>query len=180
MIPAEVSCVSIMAQCYCGGFADAIFDGGDKKNGLSQRLQAGFFAQQHNLPAAGCRPDIENDEEFSSYFWGAMVGRSRTGEPFLGVDENRDGKVSFAEAYAFTVISSRTIDIPLRASDRLLRVYSRLDPMVRDVEMDEAELGGEEDRDENEKSDSSENQDDEAETESNGEEKTRDHRIEKP
>lgn len=173
MIPAEVSCVSIMAQCYCGGFADAIFDGGDKKNGLSQRLQAGFFAQQHNLPAAGCRPDIENDEEFSSYFWGAMVGRSRTGEPFLGVDENRDGKVSFAEAYAFTVISSRTIDIPLRASDRLLRVYSRLDPMVRDVEMDEAELGGEEDRDENEKSDSSENQDDEAETESNGEEKTK-------
>ncbi|MFN7842613.1 MAG: hypothetical protein ACK5N9_12915 [Pirellula sp.] len=129
-IPAEVSCVSIMAQCYCGGFADAIFERGNEKNGLAPRLQVGFFAQQHNLPAAGCRPDIENDEEFSSYFWGAMVGRSRTGEPFVGVDDNEDGKVSFAEAYAYTVIASRTIDIPLRASDRLLRVYSSLDPSI--------------------------------------------------
>jgi hypothetical protein len=126
-IPADVSCISIMAQCYCGGFADTIFDRGNEKNGLASRLQVGFFAQQHDLPAAGCRPDIENDEEFSSYFWGAMVGRSRTGDPFVGVDENEDGKVSFAEAYAFTVIASRTIDIPLRASDRLLRVYSRLE-----------------------------------------------------
>ncbi len=137
-LPAEVSCVSIMAQCYCGGFADAIFDHGDQKNGLSQRLQTGFFAQQHNLPAAGCRPDIENDEEFSSYFWGAMVGRSRTGESFVGVDDNEDGKVSFAEAYAFTVISSRTIDIPLRSSDRLLRVYSSLDPSIQAVQEDDA------------------------------------------
>ena len=30
--------------------------------------------QQHDLPAAGCRPDIEHDEEFSSYFWGAIAG----------------------------------------------------------------------------------------------------------
>lgn len=126
-IPSEVSCISIMAQCYCGGFTDTIFDRGNEKNGLVSRLQVGFFAQQHDLPAAGCRPDIENDEEFSSYFWGAMVGRSRNGDPFVGVDENGDGKVSFAEAYAFTVVSSRTIDIPLRSSDRLLRVYSRLD-----------------------------------------------------
>ena len=127
MIPEEVPCISIMAQCYCGGFADAIFEKGDEKRGLSKRLQVGFFAQQHNLPAAGCRPDIENDEEFSSYFWGAMVGQSRTGESFSEVDFDTDGIVSFAEAYAFTVIASRTIDIPLRASDRLLRVYSRFD-----------------------------------------------------
>jgi len=46
------------------------------------------------------------------------------------VDDNEDGKVSFAEAYAYTVIASRTIDIPLRASDRLLRVYSSLDPSI--------------------------------------------------
>ncbi|XZE19015.1 hypothetical protein SH449x_004325 [Pirellulaceae bacterium SH449] len=126
-IPTEVPCISIMAQCYCGGFADSIFADGDEKKSLTERLQIGFFAQQHNLPAAGCRPDIENDEEFSSYFWGAMIGRSRTGEPFHDADENQDGKVSFAEAYAFTVIKSRTIDIPLRASERLLRVYSTLD-----------------------------------------------------
>ncbi|MFN7876541.1 MAG: hypothetical protein ACK5PB_14580 [Pirellula sp.] len=126
-IPSDVSCISIMAQCYCGGFADTIFERGNEKNGLASRLHVGFFAQQHDLPAAGCRPDIENDEEFSSYFWGAMVGKSRNGDPFVGADENGDGKVSFAEAYAFTVVSSRTIDIPLRSSDRLLRVYSRLD-----------------------------------------------------
>ncbi len=125
-LPSEVPVVMVMAQCYCGGFAHTIFNGLDESKGLAPQVRAGFFAQQHNLPAAGCRPDIEHDEEFSSYFWGAMAGRSRNGVPIEGCDIDGNGVISFAEAYAYAVVAGETIDIPLRTSDVLLRTYSRL------------------------------------------------------
>jgi hypothetical protein len=126
MLPAEVPVVMVMAQCYCGGFAHAIFQDLDEAKGLAPHLRAGFFAQQHDLPAAGCRPDIEHDEEFSSYFWGALAGRSRNGVAVEGCDLDGNGVVSFAEAYAHAVIAGQTIDIPLRTSEVLLRSFSRL------------------------------------------------------
>lgn len=125
-LPADVPVVMVMAQCYCGGFAHTIFQGLDKTRGLAPQLRAGFFAQQHDLPAAGCRPDIEHDEEFSSYFWGALAGRSRNGVPIEGCDIDGNGAVSFAEAYAYAVTAGETIDIPLRTSEVVLRTYSRL------------------------------------------------------
>lgn len=125
-LPAEVPVVMIMAQCYCGGFGHTIFAGLDEKKGLAPQLRVGFFAQQHNLPAAGCRPDIEHDEEFSSYFWGAIVGRTRNGVAIKGTDIDGNGQISFAEAYAHAVIAGETIDIPLRSSEVFLRTYSRL------------------------------------------------------
>ena len=125
-LPAEVPVVMVMAQCYCGGFARTIFNEMDSSKGLSTHLRAGFFAQQHYLPAAGCRPDIKHDEEFSSYFWGAIAGRTRNGVPIASCDINGDGEVSFAEAYAYAVTVGDTIDIPLRTSDVYLRTYSRL------------------------------------------------------
>lgn len=125
-VPADVPVILVMAQCYCGGFAHTIFENADRQDGLARGIRVGFFAQQHNLAAAGCRPDIENDEEYSSFFWGAMVGRSRTGRPLVEVDCDQDGKISFAEAHTHAMLASDTIDIPLRASEALLRTHSRI------------------------------------------------------
>jgi hypothetical protein len=125
-LPSEVPVVMVMAQCYCGGFGHTIFEGLDEQKGLAPQLRVGFFAQQHDLPAAGCRPDIEHDEEFSSYFWGALAGRSRNGVPVDGCDIDGNGIISFAEAYAYAVTAGETIDIPLRTSEVLLRTFSRL------------------------------------------------------
>ena len=125
-LPSSVPVVMVMAQCYCGGFGHTIFNNLDETKGLAPQLRAGFFAQQHNLPAAGCRPDIQHDEEFSSYFWGAIAGRSRNGVPITDCDIDGNGTVSFAEAYAHAVIAGHTIDIPLRTSDVLLRTFSRM------------------------------------------------------
>ncbi len=122
----DVPVVLVMAQCYCGGFSHTIFTGGDVEKGLSKHLRIGFFAQRHDLPAAGCRPDIENDEEYSSYFWGAFLGESRTGKAMPGCDADGNGKISFDEAHAQAIIVSDTIDIPLKSSDVLLRKYSRI------------------------------------------------------
>lgn len=125
-LPSEMPVVMVMAQCYCGGFAHTIFQGMDETKGQSPQLRAGFFAQRHDLPAAGCRPDIEHEEEFSSYFWGAIAGRSRNGVPIKDCDLDRNGIVSFAEAYAHAVTVGETIDIPLRTSEIFLRQYSQL------------------------------------------------------
>ncbi len=125
-LPEEVTIVSVMAQCYCGGFANTVFEGGDDEEGFAKNLRCGFFAQQADLPAAGCRPDVENDEEYSSYFWGAFLGSSRTGKSVGTVDCNNDGRISLAEAHAFAVLASETTDIPLRSSEAILRRFSRI------------------------------------------------------
>ncbi|MCR9296638.1 MAG: hypothetical protein NXI32_28335 [bacterium] len=125
-IPEEVPVIMVMAQCYCGGFAHTIFDNSRQSDGISPHNRVGFFAQQHDLAAAGCRPDIRNDEEYSSYFWGAIAGRTRSGKPVERIDLDADGKVSFVEAHTYAVLASQTIDIPLRTSETLLRTYSRI------------------------------------------------------
>lgn len=149
-LPAEVPVVMVMAQCYCGGFGHAIFQELDEAKGFTPQLRAGFFAQQHNLPAAGCRPDIEHDEEFSSYFWGALAGHSRNGVPIEGCDLDGNGVVSFAEAYAHAVIAGETIDIPLRTSEVLLRTFSRFSP--------KAEAGDDDSRSESQEAESAKSQ----------------------
>ncbi len=126
LFPKTVPIVMVMAQCYCGGFANTIFVGGESENGLSDRVRVGFFAQRHDLPAAGCRPDVENDEEYSSYFWGALMGQTRSGRPVELADCNGDGRVSFAEAHAYAVVECQTIDIPLKSSEAFLRKFSRI------------------------------------------------------
>ena len=125
-VPGDVPVIMVMAQCYCGGFAHTIFDRADQNNELSRHLRIGFFAQQHDLAAAGCRPDIKNDKEYSSYFWGAIAGRTRNGATVDSADLNGDRRVSLLEAHTYAMINSETIDIPLTASEALLRRFSRI------------------------------------------------------
>jgi hypothetical protein len=126
-MPYEVEVVLVMVQCFAGGFAHTIFQQADADLGLAPHARCGFFAQVHNRGAAGCTADAnEADyEEYSSYFWSALGGRTRTGEEIGSADYNRDEQVSFAEAHAFAIIESDTIDVPVRTTGALLQRYSR-------------------------------------------------------
>lgn len=135
-LPKDVPVVLVMAQCYCGGFAHTIYKEGQVDSGLPDNIRTGFFAQRHDLPAAGCRPDVDNDEEYSSYFWGAILGQMRSGKPVLEADVDKNGRISLAEAHAYAVVASETIDIPLRGSDALLRNASR----IPDYDLEESEF----------------------------------------
>ena len=119
--------IFVMTQCYCGGFSDGMYVGGDGEDELAAATRVGFFAQQYDLPAAGCRADVSNDEEYSSYFWGAFLGQTREGAPLPDVDCNGDGVVSLAEAHTCAVLHCNSIDIPLRTSEAFLRRHSRID-----------------------------------------------------
>jgi hypothetical protein len=139
--PRETQVVLVMVQCYAGGFAHTIFERAKADAGLSDHARCGFFAQRHDRAAAGCTPDAnEADyEEYSSYFWSALAGRARDGAAVAGADYDGDGQVSFAEAHAFAMIGSDTIDVPVRTAGAFLRQYSA---MVAPAKSEGAELKG--------------------------------------
>jgi hypothetical protein len=127
-LPSGVGVVMVMVQCYSGGFAHLIFDGADEGKGVVARDCCGFFATVHDRAAAGCTADIdeENYQEYSSSFWEAIGGRSRAGAAVAPPDYDTDGEVSFAEAHAYVILSSNTIDIPTKTSGAFLRAHSKL------------------------------------------------------
>jgi hypothetical protein len=126
-LPDGVSVVAIMVQCYTGGFARFIYNEADPDKGLSQQPRCGFFATVHDRVAAGCTPEVDEATyvEYSTYFWEALSGQTRTGSPIAVPDYDRDGGVSFDEAHAYTVHKADTIDLPLKTSGEFLSVESR-------------------------------------------------------
>jgi hypothetical protein len=125
LLPIQQSTILIMVQCYSGGFANVIFQDGDPKKELSKHLRAGFFSTIQSRVAAGCTPDIreENYQEYSTSFWEALSGVSRMGKNVKQPDFNSDGKTSLMEAHSYVSINSNTIDVPHKTSDVLLRKF---------------------------------------------------------
>lgn len=121
----DVDVVVVMVQCYAGGFARFIFNEGNPKKGLSPQRRIGFFATVHDKPASGCTAEVDeaNYAEYSSYFWAAFTGTDRTGQPLKRPDYNSDGRISFDEAHAYTLIESDTVDIPMKTSGEFLSVH---------------------------------------------------------
>ncbi len=128
-LPSGVSVVTVMVQCYSGGFANIVFDKGDEKNGLAAASRCGFYSTVCDRVAAGCTPDIDEEDyhEYSTYFWAAMGGKTRAGEPIEKPDYDGDGRVSFVEAHAYALLNSPTIDISVKTSDVFLRSFSALE-----------------------------------------------------
>ncbi len=126
-LPDGVSVVAVMVQCYTGGFARFIYDKADPDNGVAKQNRCGFFATVHDREAAGCTPDVDETTyvEYSTYFWEALSGHTRTGKPIVRPDYDGDGKTSFAEAHAYTVLNADTIDLPLTSSSEFLSVESQ-------------------------------------------------------
>ena len=122
-----VQVVLVMVQCHSGGFANIIFKDGKFGGELSKARRCGFFATTFDRSAAGCTPDTAEDDykDYSTYFFAALCGKTRTGKPVTGCDIDGDGHVNFAEAHAYVMLHSDTIDIPNTTSDALLRQFSK-------------------------------------------------------
>ncbi|MFK8113662.1 MAG: hypothetical protein AB8B91_15780, partial [Rubripirellula sp.] len=95
-IDPAVDVVMVMVQCYTGGFSHLMYRGGDPSKGLSPQNRVGFYATVHDRPAAGCTPSVDeaNYVEYSTYFWAAVSGTDRSGNPIEAPDYDRDGRVS--------------------------------------------------------------------------------------
>ncbi|MDB5171766.1 MAG: hypothetical protein JWN51_539, partial [Phycisphaerales bacterium] len=127
-ISPKTQVVLIMVQCHSGGFANVIFKDGKPGPVLSPARRCGFFATTFDRNAAGCTPDtVEEDyKDYSTYFFAALGGKTRTGKRVEGCDLDGDGRVSLAEAHAHVLLHSDTIDIPVMTSDEFLRQFSKV------------------------------------------------------
>jgi len=127
-LPEGVRVMTVMVQCYAGGFSHLIFDENNEKKDSVDRRLCGFFATVCDREAAGCTPDVNeaNYDEFSSHFWAALRGKTRMEEQAGHCDYDGDGRISFEEAHAYAILASRNIDIPVKTSGAFLRVHSRL------------------------------------------------------
>ncbi|MEZ6061538.1 MAG: hypothetical protein R3C19_14425 [Planctomycetaceae bacterium] len=134
-LPAGVQVVTIMVQCYAGGFARYIFNDGDPARGVSRQARCGFFATVHDRPAAGCTPEVDEASyvEYSTYFFAALSGQDRSGAAIRAPDYNSDGVVSFDEAHAYTMLTADTIDVPVTTSSEFLDVNSRIGAAESDL-----------------------------------------------
>jgi TPR repeat protein len=125
--------VLIMNQCFGGGFADLIFDPPKNRMKLADPCLCGFFATPADEPASGCTSDPNSPEyeDYSSYFFAAIFGKTYDGKPvpLQDVDFDGDGKVSMREAHAYAMIHANNEDLPVTTSDVFLRRFSK----TRDV-----------------------------------------------
>jgi hypothetical protein len=144
-IDPEVAVVVVMVQCYSGGFAHLLFNEGDPQKGCSPAHRCGFFATVNDRVAAGCTSDIaeENYQEYSSYFWAAIRGQTRTGQVVPTPDYDGDARVTFEESHAFALLNSPTIDISIKTSDVFLRQFSKQGDSSAKVEPPAPENPGE-------------------------------------
>src|SRR5579862_2595951 len=93
--PKSASVTIVMVQCFSGAFGNVLFENGDPTGALIDQHVCGFFAAVPQRMAAGCTPQIKEADykDFSGYFFAALTGKDRSGNPVVGVDYNRDGKV---------------------------------------------------------------------------------------
>lgn len=124
-LPQKTPITLVMVECYSGAFSNLIFENGDPNGKPTDRPLAGFFASVAERPAAGCTPEVNeaNYRDFTSYFFAALSGVDRLGNPVTGADFNRDGRVTMNEAFAYTLIHDDSIDTPVCTSDTFLRRF---------------------------------------------------------
>jgi len=115
-----VRVVALMSQCFSGSFANLMFgQPGDEALG---RNFGGYFSSTEDRPAYGCYP--ENRDRYP-------VGHSFR---FFEALEAGDG---FPGAHADVLVSDRTPDVPVRASELFLETILRAKSETHDVEFAE-------------------------------------------
>ncbi len=120
-MPKDVSVVLVMVQCYAGGLRTRSFMRPTRKSAcFSPHPRCGFFAQLHDRAASGCTADINEADyqEYSSFFWAALAGRRRNGEPVTRPTLITMGKSRFSRP--MPTQSSKAIQSTFRANVRVL------------------------------------------------------------
>jgi len=102
-LPSQVRVVTLMSQCFSGGFA-YLYDG--RAHGqLPTGAACGYFSSTADRPAYGCYPEVRGAEAVGHAF------------EFLQAFAHHGG---FTSAHASIVLSDQSPDVPLRSSEVFL------------------------------------------------------------
>ncbi|HVJ29339.1 MAG TPA: hypothetical protein VNA66_03445, partial [Gammaproteobacteria bacterium] len=117
----------VMAQCYSGAFASLIYDDPQAASGFRSN-RCGFMSEAADRLAEGCGLSLEEAEfrDYTTYFFAALGGRMRSGEPIEQrlVDRDRDGVVSFRESHFYALVSAPSSDLSRSTSEQYLEDWS--------------------------------------------------------
>ena len=108
-LPHDVRVVTVMSQCYSGGFAEAALDAGIRA-GRPAGTSCGYYSTTADRQAFGCYPDVNGEDDGYAIRFAQGLARSP----------------SLRDAHAETLSTDRTPDVPVRSSDLFLaRVVDR-------------------------------------------------------
>lgn len=125
--PAGAPVRFVMAQCYSGAFASLIYDDPHAASGFRAN-RCGFMSEAADRLAEGCGLSLEETEfrDYTTYFFAALGGRTRSGEPIEQrvVDRDGDGVVSFRESHFYALLSAQSTDLSRSTSEQYLEDWS--------------------------------------------------------
>lgn len=128
-LPQSVRVITVMVQCYSGGFGDIVYTA-DQSAQLSPQSRCGFFATLSTLTASGCTNSTREETyaDYSTHFFAALGAEDRLGHKLdrAALDIDHDGHISLAEAHAYALLAE-SVDIPTTTSELYLRKVSRID-----------------------------------------------------
>ncbi|GLS26764.1 hypothetical protein [Marinibactrum halimedae] len=110
----------VFPQCYSGSFANVIFKNMEPANGLTEDTRCGFVSQLDFLTSEGCTPSVQEASyrDYSTYFFEALGGMQRTGEPLLeSPDYDENGEVTMREAHLYTLRNALSLDFSRSTSE---------------------------------------------------------------
>lgn len=122
-VPAEVPVRFVMTQCYSGGFARLMHPQARATLELVAGERCGFMAESETREAEGCSASIEIGDyrDYTTYFFAALRGRTRNGEPIRGnPDRDDDGTVTLYEAHLYVLAEAHNADLPRSTSEVFL------------------------------------------------------------
>lgn len=113
----------VFTQCFSGGFARLMRPQAQDSRELGQGNRCGFFAEAEDRESEGCSASIKVGDyrDYSTFFFAALHGRTRTGEPIdANPDRDRDKVVSLHEAHLFALEQAHNADLPRSTSEVFL------------------------------------------------------------
>jgi hypothetical protein len=125
--PASTPVRFVMAQCYSGAFARLIYDDPQTASGFRGN-RCGFMSEAADRLAEGCSLSLDETEfrDYTTYFFAALGGRTRLGQPIepQAVDRDRDGVVSFRESHFYALLNAHSSDLSRSTSEQYLEDWS--------------------------------------------------------
>lgn len=121
----------LFTQCYSGAFERAVHPGAADVLALAPGRRCGFFAESEDRESEGCSAsiDIGDYRDYTTYFFAALTGTTRIGEPVDPQDWDGDGVITPFDAHLFALVEGRNADLPRSTSEvyleRWLPWYAR-------------------------------------------------------
>jgi hypothetical protein len=133
----EVPIRFVFTQCFSGAFSRSVHPDAVPSMELAAGQRCGFFAESEDRLSEGCSASIEIGDyrDYTTYFFAALSGETRLGEPVESRDWDGDGRITPFDAHLHTIVEGRNADLPRSTSEDFLE---RWQPWyLRWVETDE-------------------------------------------